>query len=86
MSDARREREPQWERLRRALAGLNERAGRLVAAPKAWALGHGGVSLVAQLTGLARSTIRWDIVDPQAGGEGALAVRMRRAPAAGANP
>jgi transposase len=36
---------------------LNERMRRLVAAAQAQALGHGGVTLVAEVTGLARSTI-----------------------------
>jgi Rhodopirellula transposase DDE domain len=36
---------------------LNERMRRLVAAAEAQALGHGGVTLVAEATGLARSTI-----------------------------
>jgi hypothetical protein len=56
------ERERERERLRQVFSeiapALNERARRLVAAAEARALGHGGVSLVAAVTGLARSTVR----------------------------
>ena len=42
---------------------LNERMRRLVAAAQAQALGHGGVTLVAEATGLARSTITQGITE-----------------------
>jgi hypothetical protein len=44
-------------RWRRAEAFLDERGRRLLAANEALAHGYGGVSAVAQATGLARSTI-----------------------------
>jgi hypothetical protein len=57
---------------------LNERMRRLVAAAEAQALGHGGVTLVAEATGLARSTITQGIAElaapsPEGGGQ-----RLRR--------
>ena len=62
-----RNREEVRERLGRVFAGLgevlDERARRVVAAAEARALGHGGVTLVAEVTGLARSTIRRGLVD-----------------------
>ena len=42
---------------------LNERMRRLVAAAQAQALGHGGVTLVAEATGLARSTVTQGITE-----------------------
>jgi hypothetical protein len=42
---------------------LNERMRRLVAAAQAQALGRGGVTLVAEMTGLARSTITQGIAE-----------------------
>ena len=81
-----RKRAEERERLGRVFAGLgvalDERARRLVAAAEARALGHGGVALVAQVTGLARSTIRRGIVDvattDQPNGGGREAQRVRR--------
>ena len=56
---------------------LNERSRRLWAAAEAQALGYGGVSLVAQATGIARSTIIRGLKEPRAR-HGAPAGRVRR--------
>jgi transposase/DNA-binding phage protein len=55
------------ERLRRVFAALepvlDERTWRLVAAAEARALGHGGMTVVAQVSGLARSTLGRGVVE-----------------------
>ena len=56
---------------------LNERSRRLWAAAEAQALGYGGVSLVAQATGISRSTIIRGLKEPRAR-QGAHAGRVRR--------
>ena len=56
---------------------LNERSRRLWAAAEAQALGYGGVSLVAQATGIARSTIIRGLKEPRARGR-ASTERVRR--------
>ena len=65
------ERERERERLRQVFSeiapALNERARRAVAAAEARALGHGGVSLVAAVTGLARSTVRRGVAELEPG-------------------
>ncbi len=57
---------------------LNERMRRLVAAAQAQALGHGGVTLVAEATGLARSTITQGITELTALPPGIGEERLRR--------
>ena len=57
---------------------LDERTRRAVAAAEARALGYGGVSLVARVTGLARSTLRRGIVELEAPEVAAPADRVRR--------
>ena len=57
---------------------LNERQTRLYAAEKAMALGHGGITLVAQVSGLSERTIRRGIGELQAGSLGELQERARR--------
>jgi len=56
---------------------LNERSRRLWAAAEAQALGYGGASLVAQATGISRSTIIRGMKEPRAR-KGAQAGRVRR--------
>jgi transposase len=46
---------------------LNERQRRLWAASEAMSLGHGGVTLVANATGMSRATITQGIDEPQNG-------------------
>jgi hypothetical protein len=55
---------------------LNERSRRLWAAAEAQALGYGGVSLVAQATGISRSTIMRGLKEPRA--KHGTAGRVRR--------
>jgi hypothetical protein len=57
---------------------LDERTRRAVAAAEARALGRGGVTLVAQVTGLARSTLRRGIDELEAPEVAAPAARIRR--------
>lgn len=57
---------------------LNERMRRLVAAAEAQALGHGGVTLVAEATGLARSTITEGIAELAAPSPEGGEQRLRR--------
>ena len=47
---------------------LNERARRLFAASEARAAGHGGVTAVAEVTGVARSTIGRGLAELRSGG------------------
>jgi hypothetical protein len=56
---------------------LNERSRRLWAAAEAQALGHGGASLVAQATGISRSTIIRGLQEPRTR-KGAQEGRVRR--------
>jgi len=68
---------------------LNERARRLLAAAQAQALGHGGVTLVAAATGLARSTLGRGLKElaVQAAASGALLPEDRsRRPGGGSKP
>lgn len=64
---------------------FNERQTRLYAAEKAMALGHGGITLVAQVTGLSERTIRRGIQELQAGSLGEMRERARR-PGGGRKP
>src|SRR5947208_2013135 len=77
------------ERLARVFAVvgpiLDERTRRLVAAAEAQALGHGGVTLVAQVTGLARSTLRRGIDELEGPATAAPGTRVRR-PGGGRKP
>jgi len=57
---------------------LDERTRRVVAAAEARALGRGGVTLVARVTGLARSTVQRGISELEAPDTAAPATRMRR--------
>src|ERR1700722_5009031 len=61
---------------------LNERARRLWAAAEAHAIGRGGISRVAEATGLSRITIRSGLSElrpsPPTTGLGAIAGRTRR--------
>ena len=65
--------------------GLDERTRRVVAAAEARALGRGGVTLVGQVTGLARSTLRRGIDELEAPDTAAPAARVRR-PGGGRKP
>src|SRR5262249_35114018 len=66
---------------------LDERARRLWAATEARAIGRGGISRVAEATGLARITIRAGPTQPRAapGDEGDRTARSRR-PGGGRKP
>ena len=64
---------------------LDERTRRVVAAAEARALGRGGVSLVARVTGLARSTLRRGIDELEAPDTAAPPARVRR-PGGGRKP
>jgi hypothetical protein len=70
------------ERLTRVFAALepllDERSRRLVAAAEAQAMGRGGVTLVAQVTGIARSTLRRGLDELAAPDSVAPAGRVRR--------
>jgi hypothetical protein len=70
------------ERLERVFGALgpvlDERTRRAVAAAEARALGYGGVSLVARVTGLARSTLRRGIDELEAPAAAAPVDRVRR--------
>lgn len=57
---------------------LDERTRRVVAAAEALALGYGGVTLVAQVTGLARSTLRRGMDELTTPATAAPATRVRR--------
>jgi transposase len=57
---------------------FNERQARLYAAEKALALGHGGITSVAQVLGLSERTIRRGIRELQAGSLGEMPGRARR--------
>lgn len=63
---------------------LNERARRLLAASEAHAAGHGGVTAVAEVTGVARSTIGRGLAELRSE-EGAVSRRIRR-PGGGRKP
>jgi transposase len=63
---------------------LNERARRLFAASEARAAGHGGVTAVAEVTGVARSTIGRGLAELRSGGS-ASSRRIRR-PGGGRRP
>ena len=75
-------RQQERERLARVFAAvgpvLDERTRRAVAAAEARALGRGGVTLLAQVTGLARSTVRRGIVELEAPDTAAPGTRVRR--------
>jgi len=64
---------------------LDERTRRVVAAAEARAVGRGGVTLVARVTGLARSTLRRGINELEAPATAAPAERVRR-PGGGRKP
>jgi hypothetical protein len=53
--------------INRVLASLNERQRRLFAGMLAQCRGHGGILLVAQITGLSRTTIRRGIEELRSG-------------------
>ena len=57
---------------------FNERQARLYAAEKALALGHGGITLVAQVVGLSERTIRRGIRELQGGSLGGMPESARR--------
>jgi len=57
---------------------LNERQTRLDAAEKAVAMGHGGITIMAQVSGLSERTIRRGIEELEAGDLGEMAERSRR--------
>jgi len=58
---------------------FNERQTRLYAAEKAMAMGHGGITVMAQVSGLSERTIRRGIVELEAGNLGQMPERARRA-------
>jgi hypothetical protein len=64
---------------------LDERTRRIVAAAEAQALGRGGVTRVAQVTGLARSTLRRGMDELEAPATAAPGARVRR-PGGGRKP
>ena len=64
---------------------FSERQTRLYAAEKAMALGHGGITLVAQVLGLSERTIRRGIQELRAGHLGEMTERARH-PGAGRKP
>lgn len=64
---------------------LNERQTRLYAAEKAMAMGHGGITLMAGISGLSERTIRRGIQELRAGGLSQLPERARR-PSGGRKP
>lgn len=64
---------------------LDERTRRVVAAAEARAVGRGGVTLVARVTGLARSTLRRGIDELEAPATAAPPARVRR-PGGGRQP
>jgi DDE family transposase len=61
---------------------LNERQKRLYAAERALELGHGGIELVKQVSGLSERTVRRGITEVQGGKAGGSPERVRR-PGAG---
>jgi transposase len=63
---------------------LNERARRLFAASEAQAAGHGGVTAVAEVTGVARSTIGRGLAELRC--EGGVSWRRIRRPGGGRKP
>jgi hypothetical protein len=64
---------------------FNERQTRLYAAEKAMAMGHGGIALMTQVSGLSERTIRRGIRELQAGSLGEMPERARR-PGGGRKP
>jgi len=58
---------------------FNERQTRLYAAEKAMAMGHGGISIMAQVSGLSERTIRRGIGELEAGDLCQMSERARRA-------
>ncbi len=64
---------------------LDERTRRLVAAAEAQAVGRGGVTLVAEVTGIARSTLRRGLDELATPAHAASAERVRR-PGGGRKP
>src|SRR5438309_3430089 len=61
---------------------LNERQKRLYAAERALELGHGGIALVQQVSGLSERTVRRGMTELQGGKAGGSPERVRR-PGAG---
>ena len=57
---------------------LSERQTRLYAAEKAMAMGHGGITIMAQVSGLSERTIRRGIEELEAGNLGQMSERDRR--------
>lgn len=57
---------------------LTERQARLYAAEKAMAMGHGGITIMAQVSGLSERTIRRGIEELEAGNLSEMAERSRR--------
>jgi len=57
---------------------LNERQTRLYAAEKAMAMGHGGITIMAQVSGLSERTIRRGVEELEAGNLDEMAERSRR--------
>ena len=64
---------------------LSERQTRLYAAEKAMAMGHGGITIMAQVSGLSERTIRRGIEELEAGDLGQMSERDRR-PGGGRKP
>jgi transposase len=64
---------------------LSERQTRLYAAEKAMAMGHGGITIMAQVSGLSERTIRRGIEELEAGNLGEMVERSRR-PGGGRKP
>jgi len=58
---------------------FNERQTRLYAAEKAMAMGHGGIAIMAQVSGLSERTIRRGIDELETGNLGEMPERERRA-------
>src|SRR5262245_33276376 len=65
---------------------LNERQRRLWAAAESQALGYGGVSAVARLTGVSRRAIHAGLLELRAAAEPALPPDRVRRPGAGRKP
>ena len=57
---------------------FNERQTRLYAAEKALTMGHGGITRIAEISGLSERTIRRGIEELQAGSLHAMVERARR--------
>ena len=60
------------------LPHLNERQRRLLLAAEARLLGHGGVRVVARLTGVSETTVRKGVFELEAGGDPLPGGRVRR--------